>query len=278
VSDLGSSDVLSDEGTGETPPASQLVGVAMDGAVAVLTMQAAPYNLLNREMIEAIINALGWAQGRHARAVILRSSLRHFSAGADLNQMMATVDANDGALDWKMVELLEAFDDFPAPVVASVHGVCVGGGLELVLACDISVVTESAKLGSVEVTVGLNPLMGAVQRVVQRAGMARGKEMAMLGRRYDAATLERWGVINQVVPDEQLDAATMTIAQELAHGPTVCHAATKKLAAIAVDQGVRAADVAMPGMQREIFRSVDFHTGVRSYREKGPGQARFEGC
>ena len=64
MSDLVSSDVLSDEDTGETPPASQLVRVATDGAVAVLTMQAAPYNLLNREMIEAIIDALGWAQGR----------------------------------------------------------------------------------------------------------------------------------------------------------------------------------------------------------------------
>ena len=85
MSDVVSSGVLSDEGTDETPPASRLVGVAMDGAVAVLTMQAAPYNLLNGEMTEAIIGALGWAQERHARAVILRSSLRHFSAGADLD-------------------------------------------------------------------------------------------------------------------------------------------------------------------------------------------------
>jgi len=241
------------------------VSTTMNESVAVLTMQAAPYNLLDGQMIEAITAALQWARDRGARAVVLRSSLRHFSAGADLDKMLANADGNDGTLDWKMVELLQAFDAFPVPIVASVHGVCVGGGF------------ASAKLGSVEVTVGLHPLMGGIQRLVQRAGLARGKEIAMLGRRYDAATFERWGVINKVVPDEQLESATMTIAQELAHGPTVCHGATKKLAAIAVSDGVAAADLAMPGIQRAVFQSQDFHTGVRSYREKGIGMARFEG-
>jgi len=253
------------------------VSTTMNESVAVLTMQAAPYNLLDGQMIEAITAALQWARDRGARAVVLRSSLRHFSAGADLDKMLANADGNDGTLDWKMVELLQAFDAFPVPIVASVHGVCVGGGFELALASDITVVAASAKLGSVEVTVGLHPLMGGIQRLVQRAGLARGKEIAMLGRRYDAATFERWGVINKVVPDEQLESATMTIAQELAHGPTVCHGATKKLAAIAVSDGVAAADLAMPGIQRAVFQSQDFHTGVRSYREKGIGMARFEG-
>ena len=99
----------------------------------------------------------------------------------------------------------------------------------------------------------------------------------MLGRRYDAQTLERWGIINRVVPDEQLASATVTLAQELAHGPTACHAATKKLVSIALDQGLAAADAAMPDIQRAIFSSRDFREGVTSYRERGLGMARFEG-
>lgn len=253
------------------------VKTAMDGAVAILTMQAAPYNLLDRVMNEALIAGLQWARTQAARAVVLQSSLRHFSAGANLDQMIIDADANDGVLDWKLLEILAEFDSFPAPIVASVHGTCVGGGFELVLASDISIVAASAKLGSVEATVGLHPLMGGIQRLVQRAGLTRGKEMAMLGRRYDPATLERWGVINMVVDEEHLRSATMTIAQELAHGPTVCHAQTKKLAAIAINEGVHAADLAMPSIQQEVFRSKDFHTGVKSYQEKGIGMARFEG-
>ena len=145
------------------------------------------------------------------------------------------------------------------------------------MACDLVVAAESAKLGSVEVTVGLHPLMGAVQRLTQRAGAARAKEMALLGRRYPASTLERWNVINWVVADEQLDSATMVLAQELAHGPSIANAATKRLVSVAVNEGIAAADEAMAEIQRPIFRSADFRAAVRSYHENGVGMAEFEG-
>jgi enoyl-CoA hydratase/carnithine racemase len=101
--------------------------------------------------------------------------------------------------------------------------------------------------------------------------------MVLLGRRYPSSTLERWNVINWTVQDESLDDATMVIAQELAHGPTVAHAACKKLVAIASDQGIAAADEAMIEIQQAVFRSADFRTGVQSYREKGIGMAQFKG-
>ena len=256
--------------------APQLISTVMDGTVAVLTMQKAPYNLLDAELNLALVEAFAWAQRQGARAAVLRSSLRHFCAGADLDQMLAAAEVSD-ILDWDLLDVLKAFTAFPAPIVASVHGVCVGGGFELALASDLVVAAASAKIGSVESTVGLHPLMGGIQRITQRAGAARAKEMAMLGRRYDAETMARWGLVNKVVPDEQLDAATMVLAQELAHGPTVCHTATKQLVSVAVEDGVEAADEAMAEIQRPIFRSQDFRTGVQSYRENGVGMARFEG-
>jgi enoyl-CoA hydratase/carnithine racemase len=209
--------------------------------------------------------------------VVLASGLRHFSAGADLDLMLPAAERGDGVLDWPMLDVLRAFDELPLPIVASVHGICIGGGLELALACDLIVAAGSAKLGSVEATVGLHPLMGGIQRITQRAGAARAKEMAMLGRRYDARTMERWGVINKVVDDEHLQAATMTIARELAGGPTVAHAATKALVSVAVSEGVRAADEAMAELQQPIFRSTDFRTGVASSQQNGPVMGRFEG-
>jgi enoyl-CoA hydratase/carnithine racemase len=157
---------------------------------------------------------------------VLRSALRHFSAGADLDAMLAAAESGDGVIDRPVQELLRTLEELPVPIVAAVHGICVGGGLELALACDLVVAAESARVGSVEATVGLYPLVGAIERVAQRAGVARAKEMAMLGRRYDARTLERWNVINRVVEDEHLDAAAMTLARELAGDPAVAGATT----------------------------------------------------
>ena len=249
---------------------------AMVGTVAVLSMGLAPYNLMDRALNRELINGLEWAQREGARAVVLRSSLRHFSAGADLDAMIADADQAD-VLDWGFTETLRAFDEHPAPIIASVQGVCVGGGFELALACDLIIASESAKIGSVEVTVGLHPLMGAVQRLTQRAGAARAKEMALLGRRYPASALERWNIINWVVADEQLEQATMVLAQELAHGPSIAHAATKRLVAVAVNEGIAAADQAMAEIQRPIIRSADFRAAVSSYRKNGIGMAEFEG-
>jgi enoyl-CoA hydratase/carnithine racemase len=249
----------------------------LDGPVAVVTMRYRPYNLLDPLLCRELVAALGWAGEAGARAVLITSGLRHFCAGADLNQMLAAAQRGDGVLDWPMLELLKAFEELPIPIVASVHGICVGGGLELALASDLVIAAESAKLGSVEATVGLHPLMGGIQRVAQRAGAARAKEMALLGRRYDARTLERWNVINRVVGDEQLPEAAASLARELAGGPSVAHAATKSLVKVAVDAGVHAADEAMSQLQRPIFRSEDFRHGVATFNDGGPGMATFQG-
>jgi enoyl-CoA hydratase/carnithine racemase len=249
----------------------------IDGPVAVVTMNYRPYNLMNREFTEELIEALGWVRDSGARAAILRSGLRHFSAGADLDAMLEAAERGDGVLGWPILEMLRAFDELPIPIVAAVHGNCLGGGLEMALACDLIIAAESAKIGSVEATVGLHPLAGAIQRLTQRAGAARAKEMAMLGRRYDARTLERWNVINRVVADEQLDQAAAALARELAGGPTIAHAATKALVTIAINEGVGAADAAMSELQKPIFLSEDFRTGAASLKQNGPGMANFEG-
>jgi len=246
--------------------------------VSILTMVYRPYNLLGPKLIGAIAQQVKAAQGAGSRAIVLKSGLRHFCAGADVGLFSARIE-NSGRGDAKVtgVEFLRLLELLPLPIVASVHGVCLGGGLELALACDYIVAAASSKLGSVEAALGLHPLMGGIQRQVQRIGTARAKEMSMLGRRYDAATLERWGLINLVVADEALETATMAVAEELARGPTVAHAATKKLAHLAANEGVVAADQAMVDIQAPIWDSEDLKTGLISFRQNGPGLAKFQG-
>jgi enoyl-CoA hydratase/carnithine racemase len=246
------------------------------GHVTVLSMNYRPYNLVGPTLNRPLLAALREAVDQGSRAVVLRSALRHFSAGADVSLFTARIAA-EGEGVMSPLETLRGFETLPIPIVASVHGVCLGGGFELALASDYVVAAASAKIGSVEAALGLHPLMGGIQRQVQRAGVARAKEMSMLGRRYDAATLERWGLINLVVPDDELDAASLAVAQELANGPTLAHAATKKLVAVAANEGVEAADRAMAEIQKPIWASQDLKAGLASFRANGPGLAQFEG-
>jgi enoyl-CoA hydratase/carnithine racemase len=245
----------------------------ISGPLAVITMTHEPHNLLGPELMQSLIAGLQRASSENARAVLLKSGLRHFSAGAD----MALFETGRGVPDFDPVATLRAFEQYPLPVVCAIHGLCLAGGFELALTCDYLVAARSSRLGAVEATIGLHPLMGAVQRIAQRAGALRAKEMAMLGRRYDADTLAGWGLINLVVDDEDLDATAVAVGLELANGPTTAHAATKALVSVAVNDGVEAADKAMSVVQEPIWASQDLAEGLRSFRENGPGAARFVG-
>jgi enoyl-CoA hydratase/carnithine racemase len=250
-------------------------GIVYEGPLTIITMQFAPYNLLSTELMDGLLDGLERAERAGARAVLVRSGLKHFCAGADISMFDRAID--NGRLEISPVGFLNRLESLPIPVVAAVNGICVGGGFELALACDFVIAARTAKIGSVEVTLGLNPLMGAVQRQVQRAGALRAKEMSMLGRRYDAATLERWNLINRVVDDEQLDDAARAIGLELANGPTVAHRITKELARLAADHGVDAADAVMEDRQAALWTSEDLRSGLESFHTNGPGLARFAG-
>lgn len=254
-----------------------VVEVEREGAVALVSMCFAPHNLMGKALMDGLIAALKQAEADGARAIVLRSKLRNFCAGADLS-----VFENKGAAiynrQFEVLPYLEAIDSISVPIIASVHGLAVGGGLELALACDIIVAADTARLGNVEVTLGVHPLMGGIQRIAARAGIARAKEMALFGRRYDAATLESWGIVNTVVPEVRLNDVTRTLAQELAHGPTIANVATKRLITTFLNEGMATADQSMFELQRPIFESQDLAEGLRGFHESNsPGHAVFTG-
>jgi enoyl-CoA hydratase/carnithine racemase len=254
----------------------QVLALDHQGKVGVVTMTYRPYNLTGPTLYRALLTALDEMVTAGSRAILIKSGLKHFCAGADVSLWDERI-ANQGKPAISPIEVLHGFEQLPVPIVVAVHGACLGGGLELALACDYIVAASSAKIGSVEVALGVNPLLGGIQRQVQRTGAARAKEMTMLGHRYDAATLERWGLINRVVPDEQLEGVALAIATELANGPTVAHAATKKLVAVAVNEGVEAADLQMGEIQKPIWASADLRAGLDSFRANGPGLTVFTG-
>jgi enoyl-CoA hydratase/carnithine racemase len=125
--------------------------------------------------------------------------------------------------------------------------------------------------------VGLTPSMGGPQRLAERAGPGRAKELIFTGERYPAAELAQWNVVNRVLPDEGFAEAARDYARRVAAGPTVAHAATKKLVTAAVRDGVRAANELTPSVSGALFATEDLRGAIRSFLTDGPGRATYSG-
>lgn len=249
-----------------------MIRLEHDGGVGVVTLSHPPHNLIGGEFIERYCTAQEDAVAAGARAILVRSDLRHFCAGADVKAL----GLGDGASS-DPAAVLNRLESIPVPTVAAIHGAVLGGGFELALACDMIVAADSAQVGAVEITLGLVPLLGAIQRLVARAGPARAREITMLGRRYRPAELERLGVVNLVVADGELADASMSLARQLAAGPTVALGVIKRMVNIAVNSGTQAADEALSSELAAMWASNDVKRGTEAMFTDGPGTAVFEG-
>lgn len=247
----------------------------MDGAVCIVTLAKPPHNLMDDALLEAIADAYQRAVDAGARAILLRSAMRHFCAGAEVTTFgTKTIIHTDEAM---FTRILSALEDVPIPTVAAINGGVLGGGLELALTCDMIIAADTATIGQVEVAVGLHPLLGGTQRLVQRAGVARAKEIAMLGRRHPPQAFERWGIINLVVPEDELGAASLTWAKQLAAGPTKIIACVKRLANESAKKGIAAADNIQVEMNDVVWKTEDRRRGIDAFGTTGPGTAVYEG-
>lgn len=247
----------------------------LDGAVGVVTLAKPPNNLIDDPMLDDLIAAYHAVIAAGCRAILLKSAMRHFCAGAEIASFGKTTHTHlDQA---RFTTLFEALEDAPVPTVAAVHGGALGGGLELALTCDTIVAADTAFLGQVEVTVGLLPLLGGTQRLAARAGVARAKEIAMFGRRHTPQAFERWGIVNLVVPEAQLPAAAMSWARQLAAGPTAVIRHIKLQANLAARGGIAAADARQIEINETIWKTTDRERGFAAFYAKGLGSAVFEG-
>jgi enoyl-CoA hydratase/carnithine racemase len=248
-----------------------------DGDVGVVVIDDPPLNLFGRELVEDLQEALGRAEEAGVRALLVRAEGSVFTGGADVHVFDGLTP--DAAREFcaDLLGLAHRLEDLPVPTLASVHGLCLTAGFELSLACDMIVAAESARFGLVERVVGVTPFMGGTQRVAERAGPARARELVMSGDLYDAPTLERWNVVSRVVPDGELSDASMRLAAHLAAGPPRAHEATKRIVRAFLEHGVRGADARTGETAAPLFATEDLRRAVRSFLAQGPGKATFEG-
>jgi enoyl-CoA hydratase/carnithine racemase len=248
-----------------------------DGPVGVLTLDAPPVNLFGAELIASLEEALDAIEAAGPRALLLRAEGKVFTGGVDVNTFEWLSQAEASEFCERLLRITHRVEDLPFPTIACVHGLCLTAGFELSLACDMIWAAESARFGLVEIVVGVSPFMGGTQRVAERAGPARARELVMSGGLYEAAVLERWNVVNRVVADDELAEKTMRFAERLANGPTLANVATKRVVRAFLDGGVRNADAETCGIVSPLFETDDLKGAVRTFLEEGPGKATFEG-
>ncbi|MEJ7892278.1 MAG: enoyl-CoA hydratase/isomerase family protein [Solirubrobacteraceae bacterium] len=254
------------------------VTVERDGPLAVVTHAAPPVNLWDQATMDGFAAALDDIEADPPRAVLIRADGRVVSGGVDVNLFATIADGGAGADLWRtLLELPARLEALPIPTVFAAHALCLTASFEISLACDLLLAAESAKFGLVERVVGLTPSMGGPQRLVERAGPARARELVYTGDLYDAATLERWNVVNRVLPDEGFDDAARAFALDLANGPTIAHGATKRIVQATLAGGVAAADSIVPEVSGVLFDTEDLRGAVASFLKQGPGKATFHG-
>jgi enoyl-CoA hydratase len=257
--------------------AERHVGFERQGDVGVVVVDSPPLNLWTPELQADLEAGLDQAESEKVRALVIRAEGRAFTGGVDVHHFQGKAPDEADEIFQSLIHVTQRLEDMPLPTLASVHALCLTWGLEVALGCDLIFASESAKFGLVEKVVGLTPAGGGPQRLAERAGPGRARELVMSGELFDAATLERWNVVNRVFPDDQLAGETMKFATELAAGPTLAHAATKRLVRAHLEEGARGADARIREIASALFDTEDLQGAVESFLSEGPGKASFKG-
>jgi enoyl-CoA hydratase/carnithine racemase len=249
-----------------------------DDDIAVLTFSAPPVNLYSLELHDDLDRALDEVEASPPRALLIRAEGKIVSGGVDVSQFHARrTKADTKQLYDRMIELPNRIDALPFPTIFAAHALTLTWAFEVAVACDIILASDKAKFGLVERVIGLTPTMGGTQRLAARAGVGRAKEFVFTGDLYDAATLERWNVVNRVLPVEGFDDAVLAFVAHIATGPTKAFGAAKDVLRHFEAGGVPEANAHVTAIAAELFDTQDLQDGMESFLRDGPGKAAFSG-
>lgn len=244
------------------------------GPLGIITLSNPPLNLLSGELLGDFGATVNEVKRVPLRALLLRAEGKVFSAGADVSAFKGKTETAARYSFTTHQRTIAELEALPFPTLAAVQGMCVGGGLELVLACDLIWAAASARFGQLEATIGTTTLLGGVQRLAERAGSNRAREIIYTAEQYDAATFERWNIVNRVVPDDAFESQTRAFAERLANGPTLAYAAGKRIIRAYLDGGICAADKVVGEVGPPLFQSEDMRAAVAALVEHGARRFR----
>jgi enoyl-CoA hydratase/carnithine racemase len=228
-------------------------------------------NAMNDELIAGLADALAdAASDRGVRCVVVRGAGTMFSAGMDFHALGALAEQPQRLRETRgaILAAWNLCEEMAKPTIAQIHGGCIGGAMELALACDLRTMASHAAIGLVETRVGLIPDVGGCSRLPSVIGLGRAKEMIMTSQLIDGAEAHRIGLVNRVAPEEELDAGTDALVQEL----LACAPVAVGLAKRVIDSSAKPALAA--SLEQEVTTqqvcaaSSDFAEGARAIAEK----------
>jgi enoyl-CoA hydratase/carnithine racemase len=242
------------------------------GAVRhVVLNRADKRNAFDDELVLGLRVALEEAADDPAvHCVVLRGAGPMFSSGMDVNFLgaLAQEPGRLRASRRPIIETWNLLEEMPKPTIAQIHGGCIGGAMELALACDLRVMAADAVIGLVETRVGLVPDVGGSSRLPAVVGLGRAKEMIMASKLIDGIEAERIGLVNRVAPADELEETTDQLVSELlACAPRAVALAKRLLDGVA--KPTLSASLELEVTAQELCaRSEDFAEGTRAFAEK----------
>ncbi|TAN21859.1 MAG: 2-(1,2-epoxy-1,2-dihydrophenyl)acetyl-CoA isomerase [Acidobacteria bacterium] len=260
-------------------PYQNIVFELSDGRARITLNRPDKLNSFNEAMHLEVRNAIARARDAHARVLLLTGAGRGFCAGQDLGDR-AMKPGDEGvdlgaSIEKFYAPLVRSLRDLPLPVVCAVNGIAAGAGVNLALACDLVIATQSAYFYEPFCKLGLVPDTGGTYFLPRLVGTARAMAMTLLGERISADQAAAWGLIWRSVPDADFATAVDTLILQLAQAPTRGLAAIKyalySSASNSLDQQL---DMERD-LNRELGHSADYAEGVAAFLEKRP--PRFTG-
>jgi enoyl-CoA hydratase len=248
---------------------SELLEETREGVVTLTLNRPEKKNALSIDLLGAIHDAVRrLAADETVRVLIFSGGLDVFAAGGDITQLQgATPEEMFKRYEWQRY-LWDSIESFPRPTIAMVAGLALGGGCELALCCDFRIVSPDAMLGLPETRIGVMPGAGGTQRLARLIGASRAKQIVFLGEIVPADVALSYGLVNRVVPKDQLVAETNAFADKLARAA----AFPMQMAKIAINSGQ---DVPLPTALKierlafsNLFGSADHVEGVSAFLEK----------
>ena len=231
-------------------------------------------NALNGELISEISQTLKEISSADLRCLIITGGgTKSFVAGADIAEMRHLDPA--GAQEYSRTgnALMDAIDDFPAPVIAAVNGYALGGGFELALACDIRLASENAVFAFPEVGIGILPGYGGIKRIVSLIGEGRAKELLFTARRINAAEALSLGIVNSIHPSADLLPEALKIAARIAANAPRGVQNAKKAANYCTELSAQRFTDVEAALFKECFGKEDQRNAMSAFVEKRKPEA-----
>jgi len=252
------------------------VNLEVSEGVGTIRLDRPPMNALDVATQDRLKELAEEATRREdVRAVIVYGGEKVFAAGADIKEMQNMDHAAMVLRSRALQESFTAVARIPKPVVAAVTGYALGGGCELALCADFRIAAENAKLGQPEILLGLIPGAGGTQRLARLIGPSKAKDLIFTGRMVKADEALTFGLVDRVVPADEVYAAAHEWAAKLAQGPAIALRAAKE----SIDTGLETDLETGLAVERSwfagLFATEDRERGMRSFVEEGPGKAKF---